>query len=188
MTSGGGERDGDGELRGPEEAAEGGFAVIEREEEDVRGKTAKMNGHKQWARPSPGRASIPRSTIPSRPAAPYSPSARPPSPPCPKQPRKRRKRSQTFQKQSSSSEKGKSSPQIRSTRPLKLDVGSFLLTLCSNSDQRQHPAIALPNQSIVHQKDEDTPTTKRKLTYDDLISHLKHYSPGTRRGEHLVHI
>ncbi|KAI0315863.1 hypothetical protein OF83DRAFT_1061342 [Amylostereum chailletii] len=42
-------------------------------------------------------------------------------------------------------------------------------------------SIALPSQSIASQKDDAAPTTKRKLTFDDLIAHLKHYSPGTRR-------
>ncbi|KAJ7706080.1 hypothetical protein B0H17DRAFT_973090 [Mycena rosella] len=42
-------------------------------------------------------------------------------------------------------------------------------------------SIALPSQSITVDKDTDTPTTKRRLTFDDLIVHLKHYSPGTRK-------
>ncbi|KAH7931044.1 hypothetical protein BV22DRAFT_1124442 [Leucogyrophana mollusca] len=42
-------------------------------------------------------------------------------------------------------------------------------------------SIALPTQSIVVEKDDATPTTKRKQSFDDLISHLKHYSAGTRK-------
>ncbi|TRM66181.1 hypothetical protein BD626DRAFT_628138 [Schizophyllum amplum] len=42
-------------------------------------------------------------------------------------------------------------------------------------------SIALPNQSIAVEKDTDTPTTKRRHTFDDLLSHLKHYNAGTRR-------
>lgn len=47
-------------------------------------------------------------------------------------------------------------------------------------------AIILPTQSIVVQKDDTAPTTKRKLTFDDLIGHMKHYSPGTRKGEYMI--
>ncbi|KAG6829395.1 hypothetical protein H0H92_004663 [Tricholoma furcatifolium] len=42
-------------------------------------------------------------------------------------------------------------------------------------------SIALPSQSIANEKDDDTPTTKRKLSFDDLITHSKHYSASTRR-------
>ncbi|KAJ7103428.1 hypothetical protein B0H15DRAFT_812209 [Mycena belliarum] len=42
-------------------------------------------------------------------------------------------------------------------------------------------SIALPTQSISLDKDSDVPTTKRRLTFDDLIVHLKHYSTGTRK-------
>ncbi|KLO13784.1 hypothetical protein SCHPADRAFT_827523 [Schizopora paradoxa] len=41
--------------------------------------------------------------------------------------------------------------------------------------------ISVPQQSITTMKDDSKPTTKRKLTYDDLISHLKHYSPNVRK-------
>ncbi len=43
-------------------------------------------------------------------------------------------------------------------------------------------AISVPQQSITAEKDDSKPTTKRKLNYDDLISHLKHYSPSVRKG------
>lgn len=44
------------------------------------------------------------------------------------------------------------------------------------------PAIALPTQAIVHDAERGVPTTKRKLTLDDLTSQLKHYSAGVRKG------
>jgi pre-rRNA-processing protein IPI1 len=43
-------------------------------------------------------------------------------------------------------------------------------------------AIALPAQRIGAERDVDVPTTKRKLSFDDLLSHLKHYNANTRRG------
>ncbi|KAI0375373.1 hypothetical protein BV20DRAFT_265919 [Pilatotrama ljubarskyi] len=42
-------------------------------------------------------------------------------------------------------------------------------------------SIALPTQSIATDKDGDAPTTKRRLTFDALILHLKHYNASTRR-------
>ncbi|KAJ3568803.1 hypothetical protein NP233_g5483 [Leucocoprinus birnbaumii] len=42
-------------------------------------------------------------------------------------------------------------------------------------------SIALPTQSIAVNKDESTPTTKRKLTLDDLLSQMKHYSPSVKK-------
>ncbi|KAI0361212.1 hypothetical protein OH77DRAFT_1443396 [Trametes cingulata] len=42
-------------------------------------------------------------------------------------------------------------------------------------------SIALPTQSIATDKDGDAPTTKRRLTFDALIIHLKHYNASTRR-------
>ncbi|KAJ8494635.1 hypothetical protein ONZ51_g2221 [Trametes cubensis] len=42
-------------------------------------------------------------------------------------------------------------------------------------------SIALPTQSIATDKDSDAPTTKRRLTFDALIAHLKHYNASTRR-------
>ncbi|KAF8622888.1 hypothetical protein AX15_006653 [Amanita polypyramis BW_CC] len=41
--------------------------------------------------------------------------------------------------------------------------------------------ITLPGQSITVEKGADAPTTKRKLTIDDLLIHLKHYNVATRR-------
>ncbi|TFY52738.1 hypothetical protein EVJ58_g9842, partial [Rhodofomes roseus] len=42
-------------------------------------------------------------------------------------------------------------------------------------------SIALPTQSIVQSKDSEAPTTRRRLTFDDLIAQLKHYNVGTRK-------
>ncbi|KAL0951086.1 hypothetical protein HGRIS_007824 [Hohenbuehelia grisea] len=42
-------------------------------------------------------------------------------------------------------------------------------------------SIALPNQSIASEKPVDEPTTKRRLTFRDLVSHVKHYNAGTRK-------
>ncbi|GJE87598.1 Ipi1-N domain-containing protein [Phanerochaete sordida] len=42
-------------------------------------------------------------------------------------------------------------------------------------------SIALPSQTIAHNVERGVPTTKRKLTLDDLVSHLKHYSAGVRK-------
>ncbi|KAF8349995.1 hypothetical protein F5887DRAFT_1059217 [Amanita rubescens] len=41
--------------------------------------------------------------------------------------------------------------------------------------------IALPTQSIAVEKKDDTPVTKRGLSVDDLLVHLKHYNPSTRK-------
>ncbi|KAJ3559764.1 hypothetical protein NM688_g137 [Phlebia brevispora] len=42
-------------------------------------------------------------------------------------------------------------------------------------------SIALPSQSITQSDSGGVPSTKRRLTLDDLLAHLKHYNPGTRR-------
>ncbi|GLB36226.1 hypothetical protein LshimejAT787_0305140 [Lyophyllum shimeji] len=42
-------------------------------------------------------------------------------------------------------------------------------------------SIALPSQSIAHEKDASVPTTKRRLTLEDLITHTRHYSASTRK-------
>ncbi|PIL31596.1 hypothetical protein GSI_06298 [Ganoderma sinense ZZ0214-1] len=42
-------------------------------------------------------------------------------------------------------------------------------------------SIALPTQKIAVEKDEDAPSTKRKLTFDALLVHLKHYNASTRK-------
>ncbi|KAK0245760.1 hypothetical protein EDD85DRAFT_1016820 [Armillaria nabsnona] len=42
-------------------------------------------------------------------------------------------------------------------------------------------SIALPSQSITKDRDDDTPTTKRRLTFDELVAHTKHYGVATRK-------
>ncbi|KAL5533670.1 hypothetical protein ACEPAG_130 [Sanghuangporus baumii] len=42
-------------------------------------------------------------------------------------------------------------------------------------------SIALPQQSIAVANERSVPTTKRKLTLDALLTHLKHYGPGVRK-------
>ncbi|KAI0756631.1 hypothetical protein C8Q80DRAFT_1093119 [Daedaleopsis nitida] len=42
-------------------------------------------------------------------------------------------------------------------------------------------SIALPTQSIAVDRDADAPSTKRRLTFDALIAHLKHYNASTRK-------
>ncbi|KAI1793922.1 hypothetical protein LXA43DRAFT_884849 [Ganoderma leucocontextum] len=42
-------------------------------------------------------------------------------------------------------------------------------------------SIALPSQSIAVGKDADAPSTKRKLTFEALLVHMKHYNASTRR-------
>ncbi|KAH9063528.1 hypothetical protein EDB87DRAFT_1673571 [Lactarius vividus] len=42
-------------------------------------------------------------------------------------------------------------------------------------------SIALPTQSIVLEKDPNAPTTKRKLTFTDLVTHLRHHNSGIKK-------
>ncbi|KAG6911904.1 hypothetical protein DXG01_000151 [Tephrocybe rancida] len=63
---------------------------------------------------------------------------------------------------------------------LKLGKGKQLASNAIDTSFKAR-SIALPSQSIAHEKDGDTPTTKRKLTFDDLITHAKHYSASTRK-------
>ncbi|KAJ3935344.1 MAG: hypothetical protein NXY57DRAFT_990459 [Lentinula lateritia] len=42
-------------------------------------------------------------------------------------------------------------------------------------------SIALPSQSIAVEKDDSAPTTRRKLSLNDLIVNIKHHNPGTRK-------
>jgi pre-rRNA-processing protein IPI1 len=51
----------------------------------------------------------------------------------------------------------------------------FLTDLCIK-------AIALPTQSITVEKDAKAPTTKRKLTFTDLVIHLKHHNSNVKKG------
>ncbi|KAJ7619125.1 hypothetical protein DFH06DRAFT_1235406 [Mycena polygramma] len=63
---------------------------------------------------------------------------------------------------------------------LKLGKGKQLASNAIDTSFKAR-SIALPSQSIALDKDVDAPTTKRRLTFEDLIVHLKHYSAGTRR-------
>ncbi|KAJ6503434.1 hypothetical protein C8R47DRAFT_1250354 [Mycena vitilis] len=63
---------------------------------------------------------------------------------------------------------------------LKLGKGKQLASNAIDTSFKAR-SIALPSQSIALDKDADAPTTKRRLTFEDLIVHLKHYSAGTRR-------
>lgn len=42
--------------------------------------------------------------------------------------------------------------------------------------------IALPTQSITVEKDIALPTTRKKQSFDDLLSLMKHYNANTRKG------
>ncbi|KAH9966572.1 hypothetical protein BC827DRAFT_1124143 [Russula dissimulans] len=42
-------------------------------------------------------------------------------------------------------------------------------------------SIALPTQSISFEKDANVPTTKRKLTFTDLVAHLKHHNSNVKK-------
>ncbi|KAJ7181761.1 hypothetical protein C8R43DRAFT_970362 [Mycena crocata] len=63
---------------------------------------------------------------------------------------------------------------------LKLGKGKRLASNAIDTSFKAR-SIALPSQSITVDKDGDEPTTRRRLTFDDLILHLKHYSAGTRK-------
>ncbi|KAI5119061.1 hypothetical protein M0805_001520 [Coniferiporia weirii] len=67
------------------------------------------------------------------------------------------------------------------TKPkLKLGKGKQLATNAVDTTFKAR-SIALPQQSIAATKDSSTPTTKRKLSFDDLLAHLKHYNAGVRK-------
>ncbi|KAJ7209662.1 hypothetical protein GGX14DRAFT_452486 [Mycena pura] len=64
---------------------------------------------------------------------------------------------------------------------LKLGKGKQLPSNAIDTSFKARCAIALPSQSITLDRAADAPATRRRLTFDDLIVHLKHYSPGTRK-------
>ena len=70
-------------------------------------------------------------------------------------------------------------PRIHLSR---LAVGLFVLGTVLTPDSSKKTAIALPRQTIGLEKDASKPTTRRNLTLDDLLVHLKHYNPTTRKG------
>ena len=49
-----------------------------------------------------------------------------------------------------------------------------------------YQAIALPTQSIILEKDPNAPSTKRKLTFTDLVAHLRHHNSSVKKGTSLV--
>ncbi|KAG5654094.1 hypothetical protein H0H81_007508 [Sphagnurus paluster] len=63
---------------------------------------------------------------------------------------------------------------------LKLGKGKQLASNAIDTSFKAR-SIALPSQSIAQEKDGNTPTTKRRLTFNDLITHAKHYSASTRK-------
>lgn len=63
---------------------------------------------------------------------------------------------------------------------MKLGKGKQLPTNAVDTSFKAR-SIALPSQSIASTKLSSEPTTKRKLSLDDLLAQLKHYSPSTRR-------
>ncbi|KAF8338003.1 uncharacterized protein EI90DRAFT_3041280 [Cantharellus anzutake] len=78
------------------------------------------------------------------------------------------------------SSKGKKGQQadFKKTK-LKLGKGK---KLASNATDTSFKAktIALPRQSITVRKGDDIPKTRRNLTFDELVTHARHYSPGVR--------
>ena len=42
--------------------------------------------------------------------------------------------------------------------------------------------VALPKQSISVVKGDNTPKTRRNLTFDELVAHARHYNAGVRIG------
>ncbi|KAF8216124.1 hypothetical protein K438DRAFT_1800104 [Mycena galopus ATCC 62051] len=79
-----------------------------------------------------------------------------------------------------SSKKKKDKAADFSRAKLKLGKGKQLASNAIDTSFKAR-SIALPSQSITVDKDVEAPTTKRRLTFEDLITHLKHYSAGTRK-------
>lgn len=67
-----------------------------------------------------------------------------------------------------------------SKKKLKLGKGKQLASNAVDTSFKAR-SIALPSQSILESKSEDTPLTRRRLSLDDLITQLKHYNSGTRK-------
>ncbi|KIJ21676.1 hypothetical protein PAXINDRAFT_5824 [Paxillus involutus ATCC 200175] len=65
---------------------------------------------------------------------------------------------------------------------LKLGKGKKLPTNVVDTSFKAR-SIALPTQSIAIEKDHTVPTTKRRRTFNDILSLLKHYSAGTRKAD-----
>jgi hypothetical protein len=90
--------------------------------------------------------------------------------------------SRSPRRQGSSSEKGKSQPPMPWIPRLRLEVRRFKVLQSPVFHFQSPAAIALPSQSILIDKSQAGPSTRRKQTLEELLSLLKHYSPGTRRG------
>ncbi|RDB28596.1 Testis-expressed sequence 10 protein [Hypsizygus marmoreus] len=63
---------------------------------------------------------------------------------------------------------------------LKLGKGKQLASNAIDTSFKAR-SIALPTQSIAQEKDITVPSTKRRLTFEDLIAHTKHYNATTRK-------
>ncbi|KAJ2931166.1 hypothetical protein H1R20_g5935, partial [Candolleomyces eurysporus] len=63
---------------------------------------------------------------------------------------------------------------------LKLGKGKQLASNAIDTSFKAR-SIVLPTQSIAIEKDASTPLTKRNLSFNDLIAHLKHYNSTTRK-------
>ncbi|KAH0838365.1 hypothetical protein J3R83DRAFT_6645 [Lanmaoa asiatica] len=63
---------------------------------------------------------------------------------------------------------------------LKLGKGKKLVSNVVDTSFKAR-SIALPTQSIAVEKDDTIPTNKRRQTFNDILSLLKHYSAGTRK-------
>ncbi|TFY71908.1 hypothetical protein EVG20_g1081 [Dentipellis fragilis] len=79
-----------------------------------------------------------------------------------------------------SSKKRKDKAADFSKAKLKLGKGKQLATNAVDTSFKTR-SIALPSQSIVTTGENGVPSTRRRLTLDDLLSHLKHYNSGTRK-------
>ncbi|KIK93651.1 hypothetical protein PAXRUDRAFT_828751 [Paxillus rubicundulus Ve08.2h10] len=79
-----------------------------------------------------------------------------------------------------SSKKKKDKVADFSKAKLKLGKGKKLPTNVVDTSFKAR-SIALPTQSITVEKDHTVPTTRRRQTFNDILSLLKHYSAGTRK-------
>ncbi|KAH9950477.1 hypothetical protein B0H21DRAFT_723497 [Amylocystis lapponica] len=79
-----------------------------------------------------------------------------------------------------SSKKKKDKAADFSKAKLKLGKGKQLAANAVDTSFKAR-SIALPSQSIAHDRDTEAPTTRRRLTFDDLVAHLKHYNAAMRR-------
>lgn len=77
-------------------------------------------------------------------------------------------------------------------KPASNAVDTSFKAHCKNNNRstqrwlKNPPAIALPSQSITADKTQAGPSTKRKQTLPELLSLLRHYSAGTRKGASCI--